>query len=76
MVDHRSATPWDDDRRRPSHAAKRRELLGKEIVAVLRPWTRSEKSRRPPNVCSTWPNDIKDVAERQPITKREGNTCW
>jgi len=36
LVGHRSATPWDDDRRRPSHADKRRELMGEEIVAVLR----------------------------------------
>jgi len=37
----RSASPWDDPQRRPSHADKRRawrrELLGNEIRAVLRP---------------------------------------
>ena len=37
----RSASPWDDPSRRPSHADKRRawrrELLGEEIRAVLRP---------------------------------------
>jgi DDE superfamily endonuclease len=40
LVD-RSASPWDRERRRPSHADKRRawrrELLGEEIQAVLRP---------------------------------------
>jgi hypothetical protein len=41
LVGHRSASPWDDGSRRPSHADKRRawrrELLGEEIHAVLRP---------------------------------------
>ena len=41
LVGHRSASPWDDDPRRPSHADKRRawrrELLGNEIHAALRP---------------------------------------
>ena len=41
VVGHRSASPWDDGARRPSHADKRRawrrELLGAEIRAVLRP---------------------------------------
>ena len=41
LVGHRSASPWDDRTRRPSHADKRRawrrELLGAEIPAVLRP---------------------------------------
>ena len=40
LVD-RSASPWDEASRRPSHADKRRawrrELLGEEIRAVLRP---------------------------------------
>jgi hypothetical protein len=40
LVD-RSASPWDDPARRPSHADKRRawrrELLGEEIRAALRP---------------------------------------
>ena len=40
LVD-RSASPWDSTPRRPSHADKRRawrrELLGEEIRAVLRP---------------------------------------
>jgi hypothetical protein len=39
LVGHRSASPWDDEPRRPSHADKRRawrrELLGEEIYAVL-----------------------------------------
>jgi DDE superfamily endonuclease len=42
LVD-RSASPWDDTSRRPSHADKRRawrrELLGEEIRAALRPGT-------------------------------------
>jgi hypothetical protein len=41
LVGHRSASPWDDDPRRPSHADKRRawrrEVLGEEIRAALRP---------------------------------------
>jgi hypothetical protein len=41
LVGHRSASPWDNEPRRPSHADKRRswrrELLGEEIRAVLRP---------------------------------------
>ena len=41
LVGHRSASPWDDDPRRPSHADKRRawrrELLAEEIRTVLRP---------------------------------------
>jgi hypothetical protein len=41
LVGHRSASPWDDKPRRPSHADKRRawrrELLGEEIRAALRP---------------------------------------
>ena len=40
LVAHRSASPWDDTTRRPSHADKRRawrrELLAAEILAVLR----------------------------------------
>jgi hypothetical protein len=40
LVGHRSATPWDDEPRRPNHADKRRawrwELLGNDIRAVLR----------------------------------------
>jgi hypothetical protein len=39
LVGHRSASPWDDEPRRPSHADKRRawrrELLGDEIRSVL-----------------------------------------
>lgn len=39
LVGHRSASPWDDEPRRPSHADKRRawrrELLAAEIHAVL-----------------------------------------
>jgi hypothetical protein len=41
LVGHRSASPWDDGSRRPSHADKRRawrrELLAEQIHAVLRP---------------------------------------
>jgi hypothetical protein len=41
LVGHRSASPWDDEARRPSHADKRcawrREWLGEEIKAALRP---------------------------------------
>jgi hypothetical protein len=41
LVNHRSASPWDDQPRRPSHADKRRawrrEMLGEEIRTVLRP---------------------------------------
>jgi hypothetical protein len=41
LVGHRAAPPWDDGTRRPSHADKRRawrrELLGAEISAALRP---------------------------------------
>lgn len=41
LVGHRNGSPWDDAARRPSHADKqrawRRELLGNEIRAVLRP---------------------------------------
>jgi len=41
LVGHRAASPWDDEPRRPSHADKRRawrrEILGEEIRAVLRP---------------------------------------
>ena len=41
LVGHRSASPWDDGARRPSHADKRRawrrELLAEEISGVLRP---------------------------------------
>ena len=41
LVGHRSASPWDDESRRPSHADKRRawrrELLGNEIRAALSP---------------------------------------
>lgn len=40
LVGHRSASPWDDRPRRPSHADKRRawrrEILAEEIDAVLR----------------------------------------
>ena len=46
LVD-RSATPWDSTLRRPSHADKRRawrrELLGEEIRAVLRPGVTEEE---------------------------------
>jgi hypothetical protein len=46
LVD-RSASPWDDPLRRPSHADKRRawrrELLAEEIRAVLRPGVTDEE---------------------------------
>lgn len=39
LLAHRSASPWDDPKRRPSHADKRRawqrELLAEEIQAVV-----------------------------------------
>jgi hypothetical protein len=54
LVGHRSASPWDDEPRRPSHADKRRawrrELLGEEIRAVLGERPESE--------------EIRDLAER------------
>ena len=41
LVGHRTASPWDDESRRPSHADKRRawrrELLAEQIHTVLRP---------------------------------------
>lgn len=41
LVGHRSASPWDDGARRPSHADKRRawrrEVLAEQIYTVLRP---------------------------------------
>jgi hypothetical protein len=41
LVGHRSASPWDDGMRRPSHADKRRawrrELPAEQLHAVLRP---------------------------------------
>jgi hypothetical protein len=41
LIEHRTASPWDDRTRRPSHADKRRawrrELLADEIRAVLQP---------------------------------------
>jgi hypothetical protein len=41
LVGHRSASPWDDGARRPSHADKRRawrrELLAEQIQTALRP---------------------------------------
>jgi hypothetical protein len=44
---NRSTSPWDDPNRRPSHADKRgawrRELLLKEIRAVLRPGVTSKE---------------------------------
>jgi hypothetical protein len=54
LAGHRSASPWDDGSRRPSHADKRRawrrELLAEQIHAALRPGL-------------TEP-EIQDVAER------------
>jgi hypothetical protein len=45
----RSASPWDDPTRRPSHADKRRawrrELLGEEIRAALRPGATEQEIR-------------------------------
>ena len=47
LVGLRSASPWDDEPRRPSHADKRRawrrELLAAEIRAVLRPGVTEEE---------------------------------
>ncbi|HUR55424.1 MAG TPA: transposase [Gemmataceae bacterium] len=49
LVGHRSASPWDDVSRRPSHADKRRawrrELLAEEIHAVLRPGLTEQEMR-------------------------------
>ncbi|VTR95084.1 transposase : Uncharacterized protein OS=Singulisphaera acidiphila (strain ATCC BAA-1392 / DSM 18658 / VKM B-2454 / MOB10) GN=Sinac_2157 PE=4 SV=1: DDE_5 [Gemmata massiliana] len=49
LVGHRSASPWDDQPRRPSHADKRRawrrELLANDIDAVLRGGTGNEQIR-------------------------------
>lgn len=54
LVGHRKDSPWDDKPRRPSHADKRRawrrELLAREIDAVLRDKTDDE--------------EIHDLAER------------
>lgn len=54
LVAHRSASPWDDRPRRPSHADKRRairrELLAQEIEGVLRVGADDE--------------DIRNLAER------------
>jgi hypothetical protein len=48
LVD-RSASPWDDPNRRPSHADKprawRRDLLVKAIPAVLRPGVTAKENR-------------------------------
>ena len=47
LVGHRSASVWDDPKRRPSHADKRRawqrELLAEDIEAVLRAGVDGEK---------------------------------
>jgi hypothetical protein len=47
LVGHRSASPWDGEPRRPSHAderrAWRRELLAAAIHAVLRPGATEEE---------------------------------
>jgi hypothetical protein len=47
LVGHRSASVWDDPKRRPSHADKRRawqrELLAEDIEAVLRAGADGEK---------------------------------
>jgi len=73
---HRGASPWDDDPRRPSHADKRRawrrELLGKEIRAALRPGATEQEVAVAAEVCSTWRRDIQDVTER---TDRLTNGC-
>jgi hypothetical protein len=49
LVSHRSASPWDAEPRRPSHAGKRRawrrELLAKEIDAVLQDGADGEETR-------------------------------
>jgi hypothetical protein len=46
---HRSASPWDDQPRRPSHADKRRawrrESLGEQFHAALRPFAGHAKIR-------------------------------
>jgi hypothetical protein len=49
LTGHRTASPWDDTARRPSHADKRRawrrELLAEQIHAVLRPRLTEEEIR-------------------------------
>jgi hypothetical protein len=49
LVGHRSASPWGDGTRRPSHADKRRawrrELLAEQIHAVLRPGLTEQEIR-------------------------------
>ena len=49
LVAHRAASPWDDPKRRPSHADKRRawqrELLAEEIRAVVGEHTDPAKIR-------------------------------
>ena len=49
-MDHWSASPWDAEERRPSHADKRRawrrELLGKEIQTLLRTRPNAEEIER------------------------------
>jgi hypothetical protein len=49
LVSHRSASPWDDEPRRPSHADKRqswrRELLAEEMRVVLRPGVTEQEIR-------------------------------
>lgn len=49
LVGHRSESPWDNQARRPSHADKRRawrrELLSREIEAVLRDTADNEDFR-------------------------------
>ena len=76
LVD-RSASPWDDGSRRPSHADKRRawrrELLGEEIRAVLRPGVTEQEIRPPPNGCSAWPHDMYEVPERTAHTVSGGH---
>ena len=49
LAGHRTASPWDDGARRPSHADKRRawrrELLAAEILAALRTGRSDEEIR-------------------------------
>ena len=67
LVD-RSASPWDREPRRPSHADKRRAwrrmLLGEEIRATLRPGvTGPEILAAGPIGCSVWLRDMHDLPE-------------
>lgn len=54
LVAHRSASPWDDEPRRPSHADKRRAWRREMLAAEIRAALRSGSSER----------EMREVAER------------